>query len=183
MDHALTSLQTEGEDVALTYIHLAELGVMKRRDGDISQPPSQEEESPAALESIPHALAQTDAALAQFVARYADDVQSPATAAKWDDTYVMIVGTHGYETSTPEKRLPDPAGGSRPGGLRRGRRAARVHALRLDGDDQCDVGRAERACRRSSIDGRRRSRTAATSRLLVPRRRLPLRTASARSCT
>jgi type I phosphodiesterase/nucleotide pyrophosphatase len=113
LDHAATALATNGSKVGFTYIHLAELGVIKRRDGDVSispQTPPTEVQSPDAAQSVPHQLAQTDAAIAQFIARYTNQVRSPVTAAKWPNTFVFVVGSHGYETSTPDKRLPAPDG-------------------------------------------------------------------------
>jgi hypothetical protein len=111
LDKAFRSLSEDGDRIAFTYIHLAELGVMKRRDGDFAAAvPAPEPNSPAAQESLPHALAQVDAAVAQFVARYTDSVQSPQTAEKWNDTYFMVVGSHGYETAPYRNRLPAPDG-------------------------------------------------------------------------
>ncbi len=112
LDHAANQLASAGGKVGLTYIHLAELGVIKRRDGDFSTqtgaPPA--ENSPEAVQSVPHQLAQTDAAIAQFIVRYKDEVRSKATADKWPNTFVFVVGNHGYETSSPDKRLPAPGG-------------------------------------------------------------------------
>ena len=108
LDHAVNALGSNGGDVAFTYVQLAELGVIKRRDGDFSR--QTEIDSPEAAQSVPHQLAQTDAAIAQFIQRYKDPVRSPATASKWPGTFVFVVGSHGYETSTPDKRLPAPAG-------------------------------------------------------------------------
>ena len=111
LDRAMNALSSDGEQVAFTYIHLAELGVIKRRDGDFSvQTPPTEVNSPEAAQSVPQQLAQTDAAIAQFIARYKDTVRSRVTADKWPDTFVFVVGSHGYETSTPDKRLPAPDG-------------------------------------------------------------------------
>jgi hypothetical protein len=122
MNRAFNALSDDGENVALTYIHLAELGVIKRRDGDFTPGEQAEEgepgepgvpdeiDSPAAQDSLPHALAQVDAAVASFINRYKDESFSPETAAKWDDTYVMVVGSHGYETAPYNKRLPSPNG-------------------------------------------------------------------------
>jgi hypothetical protein len=110
LNRAFNALSDDGADVALTYIHLAELGVIKRRDGDVAPPGSAELPSPAAEQSLPHALGQVDAAIATFINRYKDANLSPETAAKWDNTYVMVVGSHGYETSPHIKRLPAPAG-------------------------------------------------------------------------
>ena len=111
LDHAVRALGPSGKDVAFTYIHLAELGVIKRRDGDFTtQTGAPEENSPEAAQTVPHELAQTDAAIAQFIQRYKNSSASPATAPKWADTFVFVVGSHGYETSTPDKRLPAPGG-------------------------------------------------------------------------
>ena len=112
LDRSLAALNSStGSNVAFTYIHLAELGVIKRRDGDFTpQAPSLDVDSPAAQESLPHALAQLDFALAQFITRYKDRAQSPTTAQKWEDTFVMVVGSHGYETALQARRLPSPDG-------------------------------------------------------------------------
>jgi hypothetical protein len=106
----------DGSRVALTYMHLAELGVIKRRDGDLAPPDyaEAEEDSPAAEQSLPHALAQVDGAIAQFVQRYKDEAASPVTAPKWDDTFIFVVGSHGYETAPQVKRLPAPEGSAAP---------------------------------------------------------------------
>jgi hypothetical protein len=113
LDRAANQLGSQGGNVAFTYIHLAELGVIKRRDGDVSlspETPPTDVESPEAAQSVPHQLAQTDAAIAQFIARYRDQNASPATWQKWPNTFVFVVGSHGYETSSPDKRLPAPGG-------------------------------------------------------------------------
>ena len=111
LDRAARTLGSNGKDVAFTYIHLAELGVIKRRDGDFTmQTGAPEENSPDAAQTVPHQLAQTDAAIEQFIQRYQDPRMSPAVADKWDNTFVFVVGSHGYETSSPDKRLPAPGG-------------------------------------------------------------------------
>ena len=117
-NRALESLNgPDGRNVAFTYMHLAELGVIKRRDGDIA--PSDyaevsEAEDAAAAESVPHALAQTDAAIEQFIQRYQDETASPVTGPKWEDTFIFVVGSHGYETAPLVKRLPAPVGAAEP---------------------------------------------------------------------
>ena len=109
LDHAASALGSNGQKVAFTYIHLAELGVIKRRDGDFSRQ-TIEANSPEAAQTVPQQLAQTDAAIEQFIRRYKDPRLSSTTADKWDDTFVFVVGSHGYETSSPDKRLPAPGG-------------------------------------------------------------------------
>ena len=109
MAHAATQLASNGGKVAFTYIQLAELGVIKRRDGDFSIQTT-EVNSPEAAQTVPHQLAQTDAAIAQLVSRYKNEIRSKTTADKWPNTFVVVVGSHGYETSTPDKRLPAPGG-------------------------------------------------------------------------
>ena len=106
----------DGAKVAFTYMHLAELGVIKRRDGDVAPSDYAEasEDGSAAEQSVPHALAQTDAAIAQFVQRYQDSTASPVTGPKWDDTFIFVVGSHGYETAPQVKRLPAPQGATEP---------------------------------------------------------------------
>ena len=111
LDRAASQLSSAGGDVAFTYIHLAELGVVKRRDGDFTaQAASADVDSPEAAQTVPQQLAQTDTAIAQFIQRYKNQGLSPATASKWPNTFVFVVGSHGYETSSPDKRLPAPNG-------------------------------------------------------------------------
>ena len=106
----------DGGKVAFTYMHLAELGVIKRRDGDVAPSDYAEisQEEAAAARSVPHALAQTDAAIAQFIQRYMDETASPVTGPKWDSTFVFVVGNHGYEMAPQVKRLPAPLGAAEP---------------------------------------------------------------------
>lgn len=110
LNKAITAMNTsDASKLAFTYIHLAELGAIKRRNGDTldsEDPTGQDTVDPSA--AVPQALANLDAALAAFVNRYKDQARSPQTSGRWGDTYLMIVGNHGYEPTPQSNRVPDP---------------------------------------------------------------------------
>jgi hypothetical protein len=109
LNAAVQGLNTsEADDVALAYIHLAELGVIKRRDGDVSSV-STPDGGPGT--DVPRALAHLDASLAAFFNQIRNGASAPRTAAKWGDTYIFLVGNHGYETTLQSQRIPAPDGG------------------------------------------------------------------------
>jgi hypothetical protein len=83
--------------VGFTFIELAELGVAKRGAGDPDVTPDNTPPQPA------EALADTDAAIASFVEQYAQKWPD-----KWPKTVVMVVGSHGYQTTPLADRVPDP---------------------------------------------------------------------------
>jgi hypothetical protein len=77
-----------GSNLQLSYIYLAELGIVKQRSGNVQA-----------------ALSDTDQAIANYVTSYA---QQSATSAKWNNTVLMIVGNHGYESTPQVLRVPNP---------------------------------------------------------------------------
>jgi hypothetical protein len=91
----------DNESVGFTFIHLAELGVVKRMavDADVDGRPEAEGDLP----QPPAALANTDEAIGTFVERYAQD-----NPAKWEKTVLMVVGSHGYQATPLSFRVPDP---------------------------------------------------------------------------
>lgn len=105
LNKAIEALNGQGaEKVAFTYIHLAELGVIKRSEGDAAAPgdtPNSE-----SGQGVPQALAHLDAALGMFVGRYKDATQNRTTAAKFGDTFFFVTGNHGYEPTPQANRVP-----------------------------------------------------------------------------
>jgi hypothetical protein len=89
---------TSNPDIGFAFIELAELGMAKRRAGDTDVSPDNAPPQPA------EALADTDAAIASFVEQYAQN----ASQGKWAKTVVMVVGSHGYQTTPLAARVPDP---------------------------------------------------------------------------
>lgn len=101
----------------LSFLYLADIGLVKQRSGDgdcfaelgcgtsssgvnaSSTPP--QAEPPA----VSHALQSTDAALAGLVA---DLSANTNTSQSWQNTYLMVVGSHGYEATPTPLRVPDP---------------------------------------------------------------------------
>lgn len=78
INQAISRLQSPvASDVAFTYIHLAGLGQTKLRDGN-----------------VPDALKELEFALGRFLQSYSTNAQ---TAARWEQTVMMVVGNHGYE--------------------------------------------------------------------------------------
>ncbi|MDQ4040489.1 MAG: alkaline phosphatase family protein, partial [Actinomycetota bacterium] len=90
------------KDVAFTFIHLAEYGAAKRLAADPDVDGSQTDPPPQPAQ----ALANADAAIATFIERYAFDDRQ-AARNKWPHTVVMIVGSHGYQTTPVANRVPD----------------------------------------------------------------------------
>jgi hypothetical protein len=82
-----------GAGPQLTYVHLAELGAVKRLSG--------------APEAVASALTSLDAALSAFTAAYAN---ASATSELWQSTVVLVTGNHGYEAAPPQNRVPYPGG-------------------------------------------------------------------------
>jgi hypothetical protein len=89
MNAAGADLGTVGDRLRLAYIHLAELGIVKQRAGN-----------------VPAALADLDAAVMQYIGRYAQ-----TDPEKWDRTVVMVVGNHGYESTPQPLRVPSAGDG------------------------------------------------------------------------
>lgn len=87
---------TAKPDVGFTFLHLAELGVAKRWAGN----PSVDADVPQPSEALTHA----DDAIATFLEQYAE-----SSPTKWQDTVVMVVGSHGYQLTPLVDRVPDPA--------------------------------------------------------------------------
>lgn len=107
LNAALAQLNTdEADDVALSYIHLAELGVIKRRDGDLLGASDPTDPSGASGVDVPRALGQLDGSLRAFFTQLRDETNAERTAAKWADTFVFVVGNHGYETTLQHQRVP-----------------------------------------------------------------------------
>jgi hypothetical protein len=105
MNKAFSDLQDSTyANVNFTYVELAELGAAKRMDGD-PVVDGQDVPTPA------HALADTDAAIASFVGQY---TQNSNLAQKWAHTVLMVVGSHGYQTTPLAKRVPDPENANDP---------------------------------------------------------------------
>jgi hypothetical protein len=86
MQAASKDLATIGSKLQLTYIYLAELGIVKQRSGDVQA-----------------ALSNLDSAIASYVMQ--DAQQNSST---WDKTILMVVGNHGYEPTPLAQRVPDP---------------------------------------------------------------------------
>ena len=83
---AETKLQhLDAGDVAFAYIHLAGVGQTKLRDANVAG-----------------ALQELDLAIGRFLQSYSS---APTTAAKWANTVLMVVGSHGYER-TGAMRVP-----------------------------------------------------------------------------
>jgi Type I phosphodiesterase / nucleotide pyrophosphatase len=91
--------QANAPNVQFTFIQLAELGVAKRQAGDTDLNPNNAPQ-PA------KALADTDAAIASFIEQY---FQNANLKDKWGHTVLMVVGSHGYQTTPLPNRVPDPA--------------------------------------------------------------------------
>ena len=114
--HAATDgtngITTKGLIPEFTYIHLAQLGAVKRLGGDDdpSAPADGQPETPSA-EALQAALSATDAAIAHFVMRVSQD---PTTGAEWNKTVLMVVGNHGYQSTPIADRVPDPEAASDP---------------------------------------------------------------------
>jgi hypothetical protein len=87
-------------NVGLTFIHLAELGAAKRLAGRNSSvvPNTAPPPDPG------QALADADHAIATFVEHYVSD---PVLGDKWKQTVLMVVGSHGYQTTPASHRAPD----------------------------------------------------------------------------
>jgi Type I phosphodiesterase / nucleotide pyrophosphatase len=112
LNKAVTELNAAAKapKVAFTYIHLAELGVVKRSEGDTAGP--SEDPNSESGQGVPHALAQLDAALGTFVTRYRDSARAPITAAKFPGTFFMLTGNHGYDATPQNNRVPSGDGES-----------------------------------------------------------------------
>ena len=94
LNAAATDVGAAGDRLRLVYIHLAELGIVKERGGDVEA-----------------ALADLDAAMAQYVGQYAQ--RDPD---KWNSTMLMVVGNHGMEL-TPQPLRVSRSGDSQPQSL------------------------------------------------------------------
>jgi hypothetical protein len=108
LENALTGMTTSGAapGMQMAFIHLAELGAIKRLYGDIdasSTDASREEQTIPAVQDALHA---TDAAIGEFIGRYSQD--SNAGQVKWPQTILFVVGDHGYEETPLPQRVPDP---------------------------------------------------------------------------
>lgn len=97
---ALSALPGSGPQ--LTYVHLAQLGAVKRLAGDVDVATPAAEDT-AESQAVAKALTELDQALAGFVAAYANSTQ---TSALWQSTVLMLVGNHGYELTPPANRVP-----------------------------------------------------------------------------
>lgn len=109
VNEAQTTLAgASGGKVTLAFLHLAELGAVKRLYGD----PNSADTSIAAQDSrqeIRNQLIATDAAVGALITKYQRDQPQ-----KWDNTVLFVVGNHGYETTPQTHRVPDPANPSNP---------------------------------------------------------------------
>lgn len=92
---------SQNSGVGFTFIHLAELGAAKRLAG--LPRPAGTDASPSPP-TPSQALVNTDAAIGAFVEQYA---RTPTSS--WNRTVLMVVGTHGYQSTPPSNRVPDPA--------------------------------------------------------------------------
>jgi len=107
LDEALTGLTTNdlADEVSLAFVHLAELGAIKRLHGDTDGLGADDAE--AAVPAVADALRATDAAIGSFIGRYAQD--SNNGQIKWPRTTLFVVGSHGYELTPLSNRVADPA--------------------------------------------------------------------------
>jgi hypothetical protein len=104
---------TAATPTSFVYMHLAELGRVKRLVGDVDHAKAVDLETQAdeTLDGTPdgdstavrNQLALTDSAIASFVERYSTGTQ---TADQWGRTVLMIVGNHGYENTPQAMRVP-----------------------------------------------------------------------------
>ena len=93
----------EAAGVGFTFIHLAELGAAKRLVADTDADDTAVDPDPTTSPpQVPQVLSNLDQAIATFVEQYAQGVP------KWDRTVLMVVGTHGYQTTPLVDRVPDP---------------------------------------------------------------------------
>lgn len=89
-----------GHGPQVVYIHLAELGAIKRHSGDPDRASGGDVD-----ETISKALTNLDSAIAAFVSAYAND---PDTQPLWQKTALVLVGNHGYELTPVANRVPYP---------------------------------------------------------------------------
>lgn len=104
LDKAFRTLDARGDNVVFTYIHLAELGLLKELTGDFKDP--------SVSVTRRDALANLDTAVGQFLTRFA--LQGARTRELWQQTVVFVVGTHGYESTPQHNRLPNPGNAGEP---------------------------------------------------------------------
>jgi hypothetical protein len=94
---------TSSSNVNFTFIQLAELGAAKRLAADhVDRPPGAPDQVPSPP-SPPQALSDMDAAVGAFVEQYAQ-----APGSQWSKTVLMVVGSHGYQTTPLVNRVPNP---------------------------------------------------------------------------
>jgi len=106
--------RAEAAGVALTFIHLAEIGRTKRGTLDLDCFDSEAgdacsesgTESPTA-QAVAAAVQATDAALGRFLQRLATD---PALSSTFGETTVVLAGTNGYEATPTARRVTGPDG-------------------------------------------------------------------------
>jgi hypothetical protein len=104
---------TDANPGPFVYMHLAELGRVKRLVGDVDHLKPVDvstdvddvlnENGNVDATAVQQQLASTDAAIAYFVNRYSAGAN---TGGLWKNTTVMIVGNHGYETTPQVMRVP-----------------------------------------------------------------------------
>lgn len=83
--------------VNFAFIHLAELGAAKRLYGNPHVDPENSPPHPS------QALVNADSAIGAFAEQYAQ-----SSPDRWDNTVLMVVGSHGYQTTPLERRVPSP---------------------------------------------------------------------------
>ena len=98
----------------LSFVYLADVGLAKQRAGDLdcfaelgcggSNPTTGAPNAPPAVST---ALQTTDTSLAAFVSGLFEQL-SQSSPASWQNTYIMVVGSHGYEATPTPLRVPDP---------------------------------------------------------------------------
>src|SRR5205085_2104169 len=95
-----------GAKVKLAFIHLAELGAIKRQYGDTDSFSSGSGGGNSnSQQAVADALHKMDSAVGQFVGRYSQD---GAGKDKWNQTVMLVTGDHGYEATPVANRVPDP---------------------------------------------------------------------------